>query len=195
MCGRFIFIPQDELNEIIADVQRSLQTEKRANASAAKDVYPKATVPIVLPNHSQLEVKALQWGYPVHWQRDVVFNTRADSAKKGMWADSVEHRRCLVPSFGFYEPHKFETTVSAKTGRPIKQQYFFQLPDTDILMMGGIWEGDHFSIMTTEPNEWMEPIHKRMPVVLRADEWGIWLGPEYEKLYDRKDVVLVSKAV
>jgi len=31
--------------------------------------------------------------------------------------------------------------------------------------------------MTTEPNELMEPIHNRMPVILAARDYSRWLDP------------------
>lgn len=33
-----------------------------------------------------------------------------------------------------------------------------------------------FTIITGEPNELVAPIHNRMPVILRPDNYGIWLG-------------------
>ncbi len=42
--------------------------------------------------------------------------------KPNMWADSLQHRRCVVPSYGFYEPHRTDTHPSSKTGKPIKDQ-------------------------------------------------------------------------
>ena len=33
-----------------------------------------------------------------------------------------------------------------------------------------------FTILTCEPNEFMAPIHNRMPVLLPQDAWPVWLG-------------------
>lgn len=33
-----------------------------------------------------------------------------------------------------------------------------------------------FTIVTGEPNELVAPIHNRMPVILRPEDYGIWLG-------------------
>jgi putative SOS response-associated peptidase YedK len=206
MCGRFIMIPKDELNRIIADVKKNLKKQKHANVSAEyQDVYPRADVPIIVPEAGRLEVTVMRWGYERAWSKTPLFNTRADTAlrpsaggKPNMWADSLERRRCVVPSYGFYEPHKTETHPSPKTGKPIKQQYRFRLPDSDIVMMAGIYEDGCFSILTTAPNRWMESIHPRMPVVLLPNEVDVWLhgGPdEYERLFDRSRITLVDEAV
>lgn len=196
MCGRFIFIPQDELQSIIAEVTRNIKAQRTANVSSSQDAFPKSQVPLIIPRENRLETAVMQWGYPVAWQKGPVFNTRADTAtgpKKNMWTDSLQNRRCIIPSRGFYEPHKSETTISPKTGREIKQQYFFRRPDSDLLFMAGIYESGYFSIMTTEPNQWIKDIHPRMPVILVADEFSQWLYGDYERLFDRGQIQLISE--
>ncbi len=47
-----------------------------------------------------------------------------------------------------------------------------------------MWRGsggeiiESYAILTTRPNELMEPIHNRMPVILGEDEEGAWLDVE-----------------
>jgi putative SOS response-associated peptidase YedK len=196
MCAHFIIIPKDELERIVADVMLNLQAEKHGNIAASyQEAFPKSSLPILVPGLEQLEIREMQWGYPVTWQKDVVFNTKIETAlspKRSMWTDSIIHRRCLVPSFGFYEPHMKDTHPSPKTGKPVKDKYFFRLPDNDVLWMAGVFEGEYFSVMTTAPNQWMETIHPRMPVVLRPDELGVWLHGEYTALADRNRIQLES---
>lgn len=205
MCGRFILIPQDELQRIIADVERNIKAEKYKNVAAsatAQEVYPKGDVPIIVPDGNRLETAVMKFGYERAWSKTPLPNTRADTAMKpaknggpNMWEDSLKNRRCLVPTYGFYEPHMKDTHPSPKTGKPIKDQYYFRLPDSDIVMLAGIYELGHFSIMTTHPNAWMENIHPRMPVVLRPEELKTWLYGDFEEytaLFNRDDVELVS---
>jgi putative SOS response-associated peptidase YedK len=33
-----------------------------------------------------------------------------------------------------------------------------------------------FTIITTEPNELLAPLHDRMPVILAPENWPLWLG-------------------
>ncbi len=204
MCGRFIYIPKDELNRIIADVKRNLVGAASANVVAShEEAYPKAQVPVIVPQTGRLEVAVMRFGFERAWAKPpILFNTRADTAlrpaaggKPNMWADSLQHRRCVVPSYGFYEPHQKDTHPSPKTGKPIKDQYYFRLPNSPIVMMAGIYEEGNFSIITTEPNRWMKDIHPRMPVVLRPDEIDRWLygSPgEYTALFDRDNIELMS---
>lgn len=197
MCGRFIFIPQDELQSIINQVERNIKAQRTANVSASyPDAFPKSHVPLLVPRENHLETAVMQWGYPVTWQKGPVFNTRAETAtgpKKNMWSESLHSRRSIVPSLGFYEPHKTETAISPKTGRENKQQYLFRLPDSELLFMAGVYEDGYFSIMTTEPNRWMKDIHPRMPVVLQQDELTQWLTGDYEALFDRSQIQLTAE--
>lgn len=198
MCATLILIPQDELDRILADVQNNLKAERDDVIASYQRAYAKSMVPVVIPNQHRLELQEMRWGYPVSWQQNLVYNTRIETAlgpKPGMWSDSIRSRRCLVPSFGFYEPHQTDTHLSPKTGKPVKDQYYFRLPGSDIVWMAGVYEDGHFSVVTTAPNQWMQKIHPRMPVVLRPDELEIWLHGEYPKLADREQIELVSYKV
>jgi putative SOS response-associated peptidase YedK len=193
MCAQVVFIPQDELERIIADVENSIKAEQGINAGAYQSAFPKSKIPVAVPNMGRLEVQVMQWGYPVPWQKEVVFNTKMETAlapKQNMWSDSIRRRRCLVPTFGFYEPHRKDTHLSPKTGKPVKDKYCFSLPGSDVVWLAGVYEDEHFSVMTTTPNQWVETIHNRMPVVLRPSELGIWLYGEYASLADREKVQL-----
>lgn len=44
------------------------------------------------------------------------------------------------------------------------------------LLLGGIWQDDRFSIMTTEPNEAVRPVHDRMPLALSMQGALAWLA-------------------
>lgn len=143
-----------------------------------------------------LQVETLTWGYHPSWSKQVIFNTRVDTAMKpgrNMWTDSIHNRRCVVPTYGFFEPHQSETTISSRTGKAIKQQYFFHTPEHPVTFIAGVYEEDHFSLMTTEPNAVMRPIHNRMPLVLSQDEVKTWLYGEFESLFDRSSTSLTAE--
>lgn len=99
-------------------------------------------------------------------------------------------RRCVVPTFGFYEPHQSETFINPRSGKPNKQSYHFASPESPVTFIAGIYENDRFSLMTTEPNAIMRPIHKRMPVVLEPRELHTWLYGDYLSLAERSSVEL-----
>lgn len=69
----------------------------------------------------------------------------------------------------------------------LKQPYAIALKSSELMVMAGIWEswrgkdGETLRsciVITTEANEFMTPLHTRMPVILREDEWSTRLGEE-----------------
>lgn len=211
MCRHFLIVPDDELTRIIAAIRKNLASGGAARAGgddwpqggppapeAGAEAFPKAGVAVLVARQGRLEAEAMRWGYPVAWQKAPVFNARAETATAdgwNMWADSLARRRCVVPSYGFYEPHQSETVPSPKTGRPLKREYLFRLPGSPLVLMAGLYQDGHFTIVTTAPNRWVAPVHDRMPVVLRPGELGRWLDDGDTGLFDRAGVELAAQAV
>ena len=82
---------------------------------------------------------------------------------------SLDGRRCVVPTSGFYEWQK-----------PTKEKFLFRLPDADATYLAGIWNefaGERrFCIVTTAANDSIADVHDRMPVVLPKASLGDWLS-------------------
>ena len=193
MCGRMLVFTLDEVHQVVAAMRRGVENPYPDwPARPPINAFPQSEVPVVagagLPVEGALSggaagetepaIRILRWGYPVSWQPGPVFNTRVESlmAGKGMWRESVETGRCIIPTRGFFERHSSEKARSPKTGRLVKRQYEFHLVDEPVTWLAGISEGGHFSVVTTEPNRFVAPVHHRMPMVLRRAELGEWLG-------------------
>ena len=82
---------------------------------------------------------------------------------------------------GFYEWKRLR-------GGKRKQPYFIIRRDSDPIAFAGLWEtwwgpdrqGEPVhtcTIITTDANETMAPIHDRMPVILPPSAWDQWLDP------------------
>jgi putative SOS response-associated peptidase YedK len=93
-----------------------------------------------------------------------------------MFRSSAAARRCLVPADAFYEWKKTETG---------NQPYAIARQDGAPMFFAGLWDGwrgpdgqviRSYAIITCPANETMAPIHDRMPVILEADDWPVWLG-------------------
>jgi putative SOS response-associated peptidase YedK len=127
----------------------------------------------------------MRWGLVPYWARDAnvshsTINAKAETlAMSETYRDAVKHRRCLIPADGFFEWKK----LNLKTRQP----YAFTRIDGNVLALAGIWERwidktegeqlETYSIITTEPNELMESIHSRMPVILEPRDYERWLAP------------------
>lgn len=183
MCRRFIMLTFDELEGVVKELYFYSPLTKKPEWPARRvDAFPRLEVPVIIPETEGVCAKSLRWGYPVSWSKNVIFNTRIEKAcadSRNMWHESIEQRRCIVPTFGFYESHHSETYRSPKTGKPISQQYLFSSPDSSLLYMAGIFEDDHFSVITTQANTQVSPIHDRMPLLLPSHELRTWVeqGP------------------
>jgi putative SOS response-associated peptidase YedK len=88
----------------------------------------------------------------------------------------LDKRRCLIPVSGFYE---------WQGANPPKTPYYIYLKSLEPFALAGLWDIwkepdgsllESFTIITTEPNELMRPIHKRMPLILQRDDEQQWLN-------------------
>lgn len=144
-----------------------------------------------------LEVRELGFGWPVEWKQGTVFNARFETLLRGggMWGDVLAERRCILPCESFFESHRSEMGVSARSGKPVKRRYEFRMADSAPLLLGAVYDGESFSVVTTEPNGDVSPIHDRMPLVLTIDEARVWLDgatplSKLAELADRRDIHL-----
>jgi putative SOS response-associated peptidase YedK len=122
--------------------------------------------------------------------------------------------RCLIPASGFYEWKK-PNPGPEKSAKKTKRPHYIRMRSEEPFMFAGLWDswtdpdGNKIAsctIVTTQPNGLVEPIHDRMPVILPADARREWLQSgdmsigEVRELalpYDPQDMELfeVSKAV
>jgi putative SOS response-associated peptidase YedK len=125
-----------------------------------------------------------RWGLIPSWARDPaigdrLINARAETlSTKPAFRQAFRYRRCLIPADGFYE--------WAREGNR-KRPYFFRLPGDQLFAFAGLWDrwegADHSvletcTIITTEANDIVRPIHDRMPVILPPEAYDVWLDPQ-----------------
>ncbi len=151
------------------------------------DAYPGLLVPIYVPKEGGgLAVESATWGFAFEGRANAVFNTRIETAlaqldagRRGMWTDAIRSGRCLVPVRAFYERY---TAAGIQSIEPGRGQYRFRLPGSRAFLLAGVQRDGRFSVVTTEPNADVAPIHDRMPLVLTRGESSIWLGPGFGAL-------------
>jgi putative SOS response-associated peptidase YedK len=142
-------------------------------------------VPIVRQDPKQpiRRLTLAKWGLVPSWSQDAsagakMINARAESVnEKPAFRDSFRSRRCLVPASGFYEWRKLEKG---------KQPFHVGLPDGRLFGLAGIWDrwkspaGEWLkscSIITVPANQTLADIHDRMPLVIREEDYDLWLDP------------------
>ncbi len=196
MCHRVSPLLIQELREALGEMERvgRAHVPRRDPATVVPDAYPGKQLPLFVLNESgQLEAVELTWGFdnPAAAGSKLVFNTRIETALSqartgvGMWADPILRGRCLVPVRGFYEHW---TRSAPHRGAQVR----FELPGHRVFLLAGVWQADRLSIVTTEPNASVAPVHSRMPLVLGPGESRIWLGPRFAQLADRSMLTLTA---
>jgi len=182
MCGRFALKtnPKKLAQTIKAVMEPNLEAlEPRYN------IAPSSTVPVIRYQQNQRVMEALKWGLVPSWAKDPsigfkLANARADSvAEKLSFRTAFKNQRCLVPVDGFYEWNQ--------TTKP-KQPHYFFMKNGEPFFLAGLWEFwsekygkggslTTFTLITTEANAVLSPIHDRMPVILDPENFETWLDP------------------
>ena len=190
MCGRFVMLTREEVERVVHAVERGEWLQPLDSTIERSQAFPGNAIEAFGAPDGSFSVGSFHWGFPVEWGKNPVFNTRIESALsgRGMWRGVMESGRCIVPAAAFFEPHREETVRSPRTGRQIKRAYEFAQPEGMPLLLAGLTDGTNCSIVTTEPNRWVAPIHNRMPLALQFEEVRQWLEgtiAEVEPLADR----------
>ena len=126
----------------------------------------------------------MRWGLVPSWAKDISIGFKTinamceTAAEKAAFREAMRRRRCLVPADGFYEWQKL--------GRKEKQPYNIGMADDGLFAFAGLWERWHdpagtalnsFTILTTAANALVSGIHDRMPVIVKPDDYDLWLDP------------------
>ena len=177
MCGRFALY-----SDPFALAKR-FQAEALPALRPRYNVAPTQNIPIVRAEEGKRRFALARWGLIPHWAKDTkigyhTINARAETvAEKPAFRNAFKRRRCLIPADGFYE-------WQAIPGSKVKQPWFIVLRDREPMAFAGLWEqwrspeGEELescSIIVTDANELMQPIHERMPVILAPGDWNAWL--------------------
>lgn len=181
MCGRFA---------------RTSSTHRFAElfrATVAVDIKPSYNIPpgsallVARPSaDGGRELVIMKWGLVPAWSAEPktpysTINARAETvAEKPVFRAAFKHRRCLIAADGFYE------WAQGPDGQ--KQPYFIRLKGGEPFAFAGLWEHwaregqtlDSCTIIVTAANDWMKPIHERMPVILLPHHQDHWLDPTIE---------------
>lgn len=186
MCGRY---------GRRADKQRIDEWMRTHNTNVFDDSYlapsynvaPQSIQPVVRldPDTGARELAVMRWGLVPFWSKDAkigysTINAKAETITTSpAFREAMKRHRCLVPADLFYEWQKLD----AKN----KQPYAIGFNDNGIFTFAGLWDTwrdkatgqtlETYTVITTDANELMHPIHDRMPVILRPQDYERWLQP------------------
>lgn len=179
MCGRFT------LRAPASVIAEQFSLFDLPSLSPRYNIAPTQTVAVVRQvgesGGAGRELVNLRWGLIPHWAKDPaignrMINARSESvAEKPAYRTALRRRRCLVAADGFYE---------WQPGGRRKQPYFIHMKDDRPFGFAGLWETwegpensyiESCTIITTDANALMAPIHDRMPVIVDPKDYGLWL--------------------
>jgi putative SOS response-associated peptidase YedK len=182
MCGRFVLRASPQNLQTLFNLEEAPITAPRYNIAPTQPVLAVRANP-----HGGLrETTYLNWGLIPFWAKDPkigsrMINARSETAaEKPSFRAAFKYRRCIVPVDGFFEWRK-------EGGG--KQPYLIGLDSGEVFGIAGLWEHweqegsviESCTLLTTDANEFLAPLHHRMPVILDPQDYDEWLDPSVQK--------------
>ena len=182
MCGRFT---QTASPEVIAEQFKITNPPLFTPRYNIAPSQPIAAIRID-PDTATRTLVMLRWGLIPSWAKDPkignqCINAKAETvAEKPSFRSAFKKRRCLVIATGFYE-----WQIQGRAKQPI----WIGLQSKRPFAFAGLWEQwkppegeplETCTIITTEPNDLMAPIHNRMPVILSPASYDQWLDLSFQ---------------
>lgn len=161
MCGRYYFD-----GETYRFASQVVQDNEYEYDEIERDFLPGDNIPVILSKDDRLVLKPMKWGYSMNSSSQRVINARSETLlEKKMFANDAATHRCIVPAKGFYEWDSH------------KHKFAFESPNNRYLFMAGIYreKENEVTIITTDANELMQPIHSRMPLIIPQEDIQRWL--------------------
>jgi len=178
MCGRYTLTADANTIQLTFNLDAVSN-----NLQPRYNIAPSQPVPIIT-NQNPSELTFVKWGLVPSWAKDAsigykMINARSETAsEKPSFRSAFKRRRCLIPVDGFFE--------WSKQGKK-KVPMYIHLEDNELFAFAGLWEtwqspdGSELqtcTILTTEPNDLIKPLHHRMAVILDKSDYDLWLTPD-----------------
>ena len=179
MCGRFLLTSP---GHVLAE-QFSL-SEPPAELHARYNIAPSQAVGTIDEAEATRRWVPRRWGLIPSWAKDPeignrLINARSETvAEKPSFRSAFRQRRCIVPADGFYE---WGTGAESR-----RQPHCFRLEKGAPMAIAGLWERwnaasgetiETCTLLTTEADECVSAVHRRMPVLLDSGDYDAWLDP------------------
>ncbi len=178
MCGRYYRTADKQQ---ITDALHAEATGDPLVYAPGFNIAPTMTQPVARQarDTNRREIVPMRWGLVGFGSAGIdpkrsTFNARAEGwESSSLWKRPLHKQRCIVPVSGYFEWRKSDKTA-----------FRFTVGDEPLFGLAGLWDAwkapdgswlQSFTIITTDPNTVSEPIHNRMPVILRPKDYAEWL--------------------
>jgi len=150
------------------------------------NIAPTQPIPIIRQNSKEpvRQLSLVRWGLIPSWSKDMsgaasMINARSESAAtKPAYRDTLEVAPVLGSCRWFF--------MSGRERARPKQPFSFEVNEGALFAFDGLWDRwkapsgtwvKSCSILTTTPNVVTSAVHDRMPVILDASNYDLWLDP------------------
>jgi putative SOS response-associated peptidase YedK len=169
MCGRYTLSSTPETIEAIFD-----------GPVAIPDITPRYNIAPtqvcgIVSGKAAYNFDRATWGILPSWMKEprALINARSETIlEKPSFKRLYEAGRCVIPADGFFEWE----TVSGK-----KRPVYFHRMGREPFAFAGLFEEDplggsaKFVILTVPANDFVRPVHDRMPAILSGSAIGSWI--------------------
>ena len=174
MCGRFALFDLKEHFKI---------DHSFVEVSPNYNVTPSQEIPVIIREDGENKLVDFHWGLVPFWAKDKSIGNRLINARmetvseKPAFRAAFKKRRCLIPANGFYE---------WKDSDGNKQPFYITAVSDEPFAFAGLWEVwdkedqpyKSCLLITTESSVSIQPIHDRMPVILKSAYHEKWISPD-----------------
>jgi len=179
MCGRFTLTDTDNISSRF-NITNSVNISEKITSHY--NIAPTQIIPVIYKDENQENrIEFRKWGLVPFWAKDPkigygMINARAETlAQRPSFKHLIKSKRCIVPSSGFYEWKRIDK---------LKVPYYIGVKDIKMFSFAGLYDNwkdnagnelKTFTIITTDANNTLKPIHNRMPVILEKEFEEKWL--------------------
>ena len=176
MCGRFAFLAsKDDILDFMPGIAITYWPGTRYNIAPSQDI-------LAVLNDGQRETSAARWGLVPSWAKDPALGSRMINARletiteKPSFKRPFARQRCVILASGFYEWKKSD-------GKKIP--FFIRRIDGAPIAFAGLYDRWRAAdgtvlvtstIITTEANSAIQPVHERMPLMMLPENIDAWLN-------------------
>lgn len=178
MCGRFTLI-----SDLLTICTRFGIDPEDISLSPRYNIAPGQPLLAILEGPEGKRGEMLLWGLVPSWSKEEksgykLINIRKESlSEKKYMKTLLAKQRCIIPADSFFE-WRAEGTKKIPFRVLMKDKQGFALAG-----VWDVWRGSDgktvksAAIITTDANPVVQPLHNRMPVILKKEDEAVWLNP------------------
>lgn len=200
MCGRYTLVDGSKVLQAFPNLRILSDETEHFLSTPHFNIAPGQRAVVIYAPDGTPTGELMLWGFIPSWAKEKkttykMINARSEEVdQKPAYRHAFKRNRCLIPADGFYEWKKMETGSSKVQKVPV----YIHPKGDDIWMFAGLYsvwtspEGEMiptYTILTTDANEYLQPIHARMPVILPREAWTTWLDPTLHDTHRLKSLL------